>query len=1194
MKKLVKLFICMLAFLAGIGMAVANPAINVVSAIQGMTVVANEKCAYVFAVKNMPTKVDADADTEKKGFAIPVPELETGYSAAYIHVSNGKTTHTQKIGDEGTSKFVKDTTKNLYYYQYTANATYTVYFTAEKDSKTYASSKYNIVVKGAKHTLDTTNALIPTVAGKDDKILIPTINVLDADGKVVDGANVSVTVLKNNETITTSNPALTEEDGKLYLTTKEYGTYTIRYKNNDYNLSKEYSINVTEKFDSSKVKFSTGTLTMKQVELGKVATFPKPNVTDTGNNVGDVPVNVVISIYKKGENTPVKVLDANEYEYTFAEEGNYTVKYELSNLYLNDQKTKTIQIADDVVVADTIAPEVNFAGEYSTTEDSWEDNVTIKGDWAVPTKTGYNGVTLPALYASDYGTNYANMTFQRVLIASNGEEYDIDKKQSDVKDGETSYLYNASLASDYTKDVTKNVKFSFPRKEGESDDEYITRVKGSYTLVYRATEKVGANDTERTGTKSVTIQFLGVDAASYNDDTHLSISLPSIVKEMKSTDTKTVTISSAIDDADKAIETHYYYYYGQKSVFQTEFDSYKGESTYATKYADFHFSKTLTELTVENKKLTIEFKDYASSSSPDNSTVTIVAVAINDQGQFVYDAKEISIKNATTDNDAPTISHIDGSFNERYVLGQDTSITLPSVTFNDTIDQKLAVSVQYYVDTPDELKPVNSYALSYQPNKVTIAGAKINPSKAGMYYVVYTATDDANNSTDYIVCFEVTKETSYSIKVEYSNSLSIYDSSDIIATIIDDEGNEVDGNVTLNWSGLVPTGEGSTYKFNYAGDYSFYATANVAGRDVRSAICTIKVSDVAFKWDDEDAIRVDGSHQLSPSTKEYELLTSQPEDWADNYTHYFKKEGDNYTPVTGNTWTADSIYKKNELIYVELIVPTASQNGHTQVADVKVADPSGDEVELLPMYEADGTDTGNVKFIAAKNGKYTITYTVGSGDNKVTKTLTTVVGDNNPPVVKLANKSSLEKDVVYNNTDITLKLEYGYNADKSNDEQYVYDVIITRTTGSGDNEKESKIETTLTLYDIDRFGNKVKLTWAEAIKNENITLNDKKSNSSSEYVWTISSVGDYTLAIKAQDGNVIYSDVEKVTFKVVDESSATKKNDNKTGIILIVVSLVVLAGLICFFAFGGKTKGKAPKSLKPKKEEKKDEEKTQE
>ena len=61
-----------------------------------------------------------------------------------------------------------------------------------------------------------------------------------------------------------------------------------------------------------------------------------------------------------------------------------------------------------------------------------------------------------------------------------------------------------------------------------------------------------------------------------------------------------------------------------------------------------------------------------------------------------------------------------------------------------------------------------------------------------------------------------------------------------------------------------------------------------------------------------------------------------------------------------------------------------------------------------------------------------------------------------------------------------------------------------------------------------------------------------------------------------------------------NKSSATEKKDNKVGIILIVVSLVVLAGLVCFFAFGGKAKNSVPKSLKPKKEEKQEEDKTQE
>ena len=80
----------------------------------------------------------------------------------------------------------------------------------------------------------------------------------------------------------------------------------------------------------------------------------------------------------------------------------------------------------------------------------------------------------------------------------------------------------------------------------------------------------------------------------------------------------------------------------------------------------------------------------------------------------------------------------------------------------------------------------------------------------------------------------------------------------------------------------------------------------------------------------------------------------------------------------------------------------------------------------------------------------------------------------------------------------------------------------------------------------------------------------------------------------ATDSNGNVSNAETIKFAVKDESSATEKKDNKVGIILIVVSLVVLAGLVCFFAFGGKAKTSVPKSLKPKKDEKTEDEKTQE
>ena len=62
MKKLLRLFICMLTLLAGAGMAVANPAINVVNAIETTTgiSVTNAKGSFSFSVDKMVTEVNAE------------------------------------------------------------------------------------------------------------------------------------------------------------------------------------------------------------------------------------------------------------------------------------------------------------------------------------------------------------------------------------------------------------------------------------------------------------------------------------------------------------------------------------------------------------------------------------------------------------------------------------------------------------------------------------------------------------------------------------------------------------------------------------------------------------------------------------------------------------------------------------------------------------------------------------------------------------------------------------------------------------------------------------------------------------------------------------------------------------------------------------------------------------------------------
>lgn len=53
----------------------------------------------------------------------------------------------------------------------------------------------------------------------------------------------------------------------------------------------------------------------------------------------------------------------------------------------------------------------------------------------------------------------------------------------------------------------------------------------------------------------------------------------------------------------------------------------------------------------------------------------------------------------------------------------------------------------------------------------------------------------------------------------------------------------------------------------------------------------------------------------TPSTPVYTLLSEQPDDWAQNYTSYYTKSGDDYVPVTGEsapTFEANTYYQVNE------------------------------------------------------------------------------------------------------------------------------------------------------------------------------------------------------------------------------------------------------------------------------------------
>ncbi|MBR2969964.1 MAG: hypothetical protein IKC49_02800, partial [Clostridia bacterium] len=105
------------------------------------------------------------------------------------------------------------------------------------------------------------------------------------------------------------------------------------------------------------------------------------------------------------------------------------------------------------------------------------------------------------------------------------------------------------------------------------------------------------------------------------------------------------------------------------------------------------------------------------------------------------------------------------------------------------------------------------------------------------------------------------------------------------------------------------------------------------------------------------------------------------------------------------------------------------------------------------------------------------------------------------------------------------------------------------------------------------------------------TENGNISGSGKEY--TISGTGKYVLKLSIKD-RFQNEEVKTIEFNVVSKTEAKETNDSVVGAVLIVTSLVVLGGVILFFALTGKKSGiktkKAKKSKDIAQEESKDDE----
>lgn len=1168
MKKISKFIYFILAFALIACVAIFNPAITFVDADatlpdNSISISTGKISGTVEAGESLliPMPTVKNADTATKYIVV---KDRSGKTYTY-NCADGKT-YDEKNVESTVSYFTllkadKETVatdvSEVAYIQPTiiGKGTYSVQYKVVNGDKTYYSDAQQVQVKGVAYSWEfnaenTAKNIIPTITNHTSEYVLPLpkiLNSLDSDASIeyttADLGNY-ITISRGGVDVSTDATVTRVADGKIYFTPVLDGddteTYIIKYKSKVTAFAdRSYTVKVDKDY-SSTAKLEVSHNSFTNVQYGAVTTFPTANVTDKTHNKSNVEVNTTITI-KKGSET-VAVLEPNQYEYTFENESGssnyYTVYYKVEDAYGNTA-TST---AYSFTVRNRAPYQVSYADSYVTTGDNWEDNVVTDVDYLVPAEVGYGGFYLPAIYAKDYVDSYEELTFSRKLVLSTDSTVYFDVDSDDAEHGNAAY--------DATKSYNDRVLFKFP---GETEEIIEKYAGATFKLEYYAKDKDGKEDCATI----YTIKIANVDALSYNIDKNLIVNFPIINDAIDPNAELSFTTPTAKEEpadkeleADSRIEVRTYYYYGDKTEIENTVANHissvasdynsnpENTDTYNEKYgynfdsfiSTFTPSTTyLNKLTSKDGKTTIKLNagEYSSQSK-----VTIFAVAINDQGQFVVKAREVAINN-TNETDAPYIISASDTYdlqlNGFTAFNQNYQVELPTVSFTDDLDSSLEVSVKCYVDTPDQTVGISieQFIQDTLNKQWGIQTAKLTTTYAGTYYVVYTATDDAGNKVSYVSTFEVAKTEKAYIQVENGSNISKNIGEEVVFNInLAGNGEYSDIEYLVTWGENKPSGLGSlpnSFKFDKAGTYvaTISATYTMNGKKETaepSVTVTVTVTEPDLKW--EDGID--------------ELLTNR---------------------------TADLDEK------IELPIVSASENGVEINATPKVmyTDKDGKETEIEVKFDEESFN--NYYFIAEKDGVYTVTYTATTDYNSVSKSYTVTCGDYYDPTVSISSNKLQGSKVTYKGEDITLQVKSFKQEtvdDVKQDGKYILTLVATE--GKGDDAKELfSYDIKVSLRDLDANKNTVDLT----TDRYSFELTGDNCSSNGTNKWTITGVGSYELKLTVKDANG-NSATKSISFKVVNKTQPKSIKDSVVGIILIVVSVVLLGGVILFFALAGK------------------------
>lgn len=560
---------------------------------------------------------------------------------------------------------------------------------------------------------------------------------------------------------------------------------------------------------------------------------------------------------------------------------------------------------------------------------------------------------------------------------------------------------------------------------------------------------------------------------------------------------------------------------GEKVEFGTITASDKYDERLKTvvsyKYDVFDQVPTVLELN-DNNKYVID-----TSKAPAGATkLTIIATAENDGGKITIVTKEIALKSPDYGVAMPTIVSV-GEDTNSYTYVQGSRIEIPKVVFKDETTEDGTGVDALNASVTIKCTDANGFVTNYTAQDIVsikasdylyVSNANFTAATVGTYQIAVKALDAAGNTV--IKFFEYTVT-----DASYTGSLRFKDIGLTDTTL------ELGSTYKL----LTATIQGAN-----AEQYGYYVTCKTAAGAYElnknefkpSAIGEYKLQYVMYKLDDIEEI-------VEDETVEFTIKVEDTKGPSINVNWATKVLNDEDKAVAENILPA---YPKG----TKILIPTFSASDISGIDMEKStitisSNKTARTIEMSKMLEeykkGEDDHSGLMYYTFSNNAEYTITYTAyDKQGNYASVSKTIKIGDLVAPTLIVDDKIANEK---YNLNDrLTIDLEDALN----------YIEVADNTDTETD--KISKNDITVKLY----------------VNNTEVKKNS--ASTTTKYIFDLTEAGEYELVFSLKDdaGN---ETTQSKTFTISAESGSTMTSTEVVGTILIVVSVVVLAGVVVYF-----------------------------